>query len=398
MIPTSPRPRSSLQNSSRFTFLEDIPVLVDATFTAGGDSDFGSQIFGIHKSLQDLRKWWRARTSKNSMDYRGHLEQVRRNRESLMQSELLNASLEQDEPTPKSEKRPQTFVGNFPTKNQEDETHSYSADPESVIKLPSIKLSPKKLSETPNLVKKLFLDQEKMFSSDIDEMERSLQQLIDASVHNMTWATKTLFKYRSIQRNKRQLKQLGTSEENLIGLRACEFRSQPVLPISGNREEKNNRSNYSLTSFPVLTPVQALLNNRSSTSPIIPIKDVQSLDPRSSSTDRGSVTPGSGDVTQGNGLPIKTNESFVDFNVHEQLKEGTLERCGHEVRSHTELDSKLLLNQTNGTLMLSIATAQQLLQKADSVIEVPKEKTVSVSRNFQTDVERCCRDSSLVSV
>ncbi|XP_055357018.1 uncharacterized protein LOC129602085 [Paramacrobiotus metropolitanus] len=87
------------------------------------------------------------------------------------------------------------------------------------------------------------------------EIEFGLQQLIDDSVHNLTWATKTLFKYRSLVQSRQRLAELKHESATFLPVTFDEpcrfFVSTPQLPSQKRlSKEANKRDIVSLTSVP----------------------------------------------------------------------------------------------------------------------------------------------------
>ena len=260
-------------------------ALVNESFPEGDDLDGGQQPFPLYESLQDLQTWWRAQKSRDSMDYPGHLEQVRRTRQSLMQLDLLAGTAEPDldvSLTDSSKDLSREHNRNGPTirKPEKNEVCPVKQEtlPEAREKCQEPDTHHVNIEEASNLSSELNFLPPSEVERHPDKTEQCLQKLIDDSVFNMTWATKVLYKYRSIEHTKQELKDLGATgrgaspDNRFRGITAI---SQPVLPSQAFMRRFEDSSSFSA---PYLPSPRARMNSCVSESPIL--TDCDSIDER----------------------------------------------------------------------------------------------------------------------
>lgn len=160
----------------------------------------------VHRNLDDFVDRWKAKKSEGTVDHHRHLEQVRQTRERIMENVrayTISASSDNSQPNFIIEKNRDCDYPSLEESLWAEVNHRRRQSGKG-----QLREKPSRYSQESNLYDPVELEIMEIEAITPHETENVLQQLIDDSVRNLAWATKTLYKYRSLQQSQQELKQL----------------------------------------------------------------------------------------------------------------------------------------------------------------------------------------------
>lgn len=227
------------------------PVIADHGYQDENE-DLHSKPIGFHQNLSELLRWWSQKKSESTFDHQGHLQAVREARRRLLQQAVLAAMERRDYFLSKPPERSEISRFDLHNTPSLEESLWEEVRRRTVRNRPSTVTHSSSTHSSEDFENTDFSEPEEITPTDI---EQNLQQLIDDSVQNMTWATKTLFKYKSLQQDRQELAELRRrSKENIP-----ETSTLPQIDSQNDQGSEENRENAQISD---LEPTERYLDKR----------------------------------------------------------------------------------------------------------------------------------------